>query len=91
MGNAQEKNKSNAQHSMDKCYVAVNNHTNLRVVSVHFIQHLQKNFSLMELAIVSHFFPYTFENLSKCALSKALLLKGRKDTDRKKIKNICLF
>lgn len=40
----------------------------------------------MELAIVSHFFPYTFENLSKCALSKTLLLKGRKDTDRKKNK-----
>lgn len=39
MGNAQEK-KSNAQCSMDKCYIAVNNHTNLRVVSVHFIQHL---------------------------------------------------
>lgn len=31
----------------------------------------------MELAIVSHFFPYTFENLSKCALSKTFLLEGR--------------
>lgn len=40
MGNAQENKKSNAEHSMDKCYTAVNNHTNLRVVSVHFIQHL---------------------------------------------------
>lgn len=33
----------------------------------------------MELAIVSHFFPRTFEYLSKCALSKTLFLKEKKN------------
>jgi len=38
----------------------------------------------VELAIVSHFFSYTFEYLSECALSKTFLLKDRKDTFGKK-------
>lgn len=46
----------------------------------------------MELSIVPHFFPYTFENLGKRALSKTLLLKrqeGYRCEKKKSEMSIC--
>lgn len=43
-------------------------------MSVCFIQNFQQDFSLVQFTIVSYFFPYSFENFSKGALSKAFIL-----------------
>lgn len=53
-------------------------------MSVCFIQNFQQNFSLIQFTIVSYFFPYSFENFSEGALSKAFILPKKTKTKKPK-------